>query len=208
MAYFRDITGRRFGRWIVLECVGRNKHKKPLWRVRCDCGNEATLNGSHHLLAGKSQSCGCLRIEAIQKHGLTSHPIYSVWEGMKYRCLNPKATGFSSYGGRGITVCEEWLDDPKAFITWSLNNGYASELQLDRIDNNGPYAPWNCRYVTRKINTNNRRQTRMVTVKGELLALTDAYEKYGVAPLECVRWRLRVGWDAERALLTPSRIHA
>ena len=90
-------------------------------------------------------------------HGLTKHPLYNKWKCMKWRCCNPKHTFFKDYGARGIQVCEQWLNDPKAFVEWSLTNGWQKGLQIDRINNDGNYEPSNCRFVPNRTNSQNRR---------------------------------------------------
>ena len=97
----------------------------------------------------------------IEKHKYTCrkriHRLYPVWTSMKQRCFNEKNKTYKYYGGRGITVCEEWLN-PSKFIDWCINNGWKEGLQIDRINNDGNYDPLNCRFVTRRTNINNRRK--------------------------------------------------
>ena len=90
------------------------------------------------------------------KHGLSSHPLYRVWAGMKARCYNKNSKIYEYYGRRGIKICNEWINNPTDFIFWGLKNGYKLGLDIDRINNNGDYTPDNCRFTTRKININNR----------------------------------------------------
>ena len=92
----------------------------------------------------------------IKKHGLTKHPLYCVWHNMKTRCYNPKRKAYKYYGGRGITVCDEWLFDFEAFYTWAINNGYKKGLQIDRENNDKNYNPENCRFITPRENVRNR----------------------------------------------------
>ena len=95
------------------------------------------------------------------KHGLTKHPLYKVWQDMKTRCYNNNNVNYKNYGGRGIIVCEEWLNDPKAFYDFALSHGWSKDLTIDRIDNNGNYEPNNCHFITRAENNRNQRKTKL-----------------------------------------------
>lgn len=155
-------TGQRYDMLVVEERVG-TKHGRTLWRFRCDCGNTVeripAFLGRHN-----RHSCGCLRSElmrgrpsAKRSHGMTETKLYVIWCSIKQRCYNPKATAYKNYGGRGIVMCDEWREDFAAFATWATANGRQQGLDIDRRDNDGPYSPDNCRFVTRAENMANRR---------------------------------------------------
>ncbi|MGZ3770074.1 MAG: hypothetical protein ACXVCP_00320 [Bdellovibrio sp.] len=124
------------------------------------------------------------------KHGLRGHPLYVVWASMKRRCLTPKNYGYKNYGGRGITICDSWMNDFKSFYDWSLSSGYESGLELDRIDVNGNYSPENCRFVTRSVQANNKRSNILYTENGETKTLKQWCEVKG---LEYTKIRGRIG---------------
>ena len=172
-----NLAGQKFGRLTVIERTGVLKNGSVLWRCQCDCGQMATATTAH-LKGGFVKSCGCLKREMaseVGKRSATHHGcsridtkqnrLYSVWKNMKYRCNNPKAKPYPSYGGRGIKVCPEWENSFDAFKTWAMEAGYDydapyGKLTLDRIDCNGNYCPENCRWVDMKAQADNRRSGR------------------------------------------------
>lgn len=146
-----DITGQKYGRLTVLS-YAYTKNKVAFWKCKCDCGNEKIVRGSH-LKNGSIKSCGCFRKEVTGKkatvHGKYGSRLYRIWKGIKGRCFNPSNSKYPIYGGRGITVCNEWLEY-EPFYEWAMKNGYKEDLTIERIDVNGNYEPSNCTWVTEK----------------------------------------------------------
>lgn len=172
----KDITGEKFQRLTAIKYVGKDKNGKSLWLCLCDCGNEviATLN---NLQRGNTKSCGCLNsektIERSTKHGKRGTRLYNIWSLMKNRCSCEKNPCYHNYGGRGISVCNEWQNDFEAFYDWAISNGYADDLTIDRIDNDGNYEPANCRWITNKQQSCNRRTNRFIAIDGETKTVTE-----------------------------------
>lgn len=157
-----DITGKRFGRLTVIEFDGKGNDGQARWKCVCDCGT-ITFSSSGNLRSGRMKSCGCLRREngvshakSMTKHGQHDTRLYRIWNTMKNRCQNPNVHNYEHYGGRGITVCEEWQDF-EPFYNWAMSNGYQAHLTLDRKDNFAGYSPDNCRWATMKEQQNNKR---------------------------------------------------
>ena len=255
---FIDLTGKRFGRWVVLKFIGKNKYKNAGWLCRCECGTEKVVDG-YSLRCGDSKSCGCLRSESKVKidmvgerygklvvekfmyfknhnsiwlcacdcgrkslvprgrlidgstrscgcskgefvstsktrHGMAGgvnnkrHPVYRLWSGMRERCNNEKNPAYKNYGGRGISVCQEW-GEFESFMSFCLANGWEHGLQIDRRDNNGNYCPENCRFVTRSVNSINTRKSKFWVIDGvKYESISVAAKKFSVTTGTIRNW--------------------
>lgn len=181
MPEFKDLTGKQFGKWIVVSQarnhVTKNGNTFTKWFCRCECGNEKEVF-ANSLLNGRSKSCGCdnHKHTIVCKNNFTTHGasktrLYKIWAGMHKRCENNNTSNYSDYGGRGITVCHEW-DDFVVFKDWALKNGYTDSLSIDRIDVNGCYCPDNCRWSTKREQANNRRNTKLYNAFGKTQPLS------------------------------------
>lgn len=197
-----DLTGQRFGRLVVVERAENSADGRARWLCRCDCGQSKTVLGEH-LKKGRTKSCGCAKSESsskrFKKHGGRNSKLYRIWSNMKDRCNNPDCKVYSDYGGRGIKVCKEWIDDFSAFQKWALANGYKEGLTIDRKDNDKGYSPDNCRWTDRKIQGNNKRNCRYITYKGQRKTVAEWSDITGI-PHDTLLYRLNHGWETERIL--------
>ena len=178
-----DMSGEVHGMLKVICRDGTTSYGKPLWKCKCECGNYYHTTRKH-LLDGSTYSCGCYRREFSRKehttHGKSKTRLYRIWTGMKDRCLNPKSRYWDRYGGSGITLCNEWIDDFESFRKWSLENGYEENLTIDRKDNSLGYSPENCRWATYETQENNRTNNVLYSVNGEILTLAQLSRKTGL----------------------------
>lgn len=165
--------GQKYGRLTVTDFV--HKGKKWYWECRCDCGN-TVITQAYLVRSGHTSSCGCWQkkraSEASLVHGQSHGRLYRIYNGMKSRCYNPNQDNYENYGGRGITICDEWLHSFGAFQEWAISNGYTDELSIDRVDNRKGYSPENCRWVTRQTQNENTRRNNLITIDGKTQSLS------------------------------------
>lgn len=200
-----DLIGQRFGRLTVV-CKNDERYdgRHTFWKCKCDCGNEIVVR-KDSLLNGHSKSCGCYLQERyrdghLKTHGMKNTRIYRTWRSMKDRCTNKNCSNYNRYGGRGITVCDEWKNDFKNFYNWAMENGYSDELTIDRMNVNGDYCPENCRWVSILEQNYNKRNNIIISVYGERLTIKEISEKYNI-PKTKVRKRYYAGIIDEERLL-------
>lgn len=196
MGKVKDISNERYGRLIVVSFAGIRKHR-AMWACKCDCGREVTV-ASDNLQSGTTQSCGCIRKEKHKethyKHGRTPKRLYNIWNGMRQRCEDRNHHKFRIYGGRGISVCDEWSGENGfiAFREWALTHGYSENLSIDRIDVNGNYEPQNCRWATAKEQALNTRFNKYYDGLGTSKRASEWAEYFGINRTTFYR-RLRRG---------------
>jgi hypothetical protein len=203
-----DITGRRFGKLTAIYELPREGGRGPRrWMCRCDCGRERSARPTY-LHSGTIRSCGCLLRETLlrrnQTHGKSGTPEYRAWCGMRERCRNPRLPAYRDYGGRGITVCPRW-ESFEAFLA-DMGPRPSPRHTLERINNDGPYAPRNCRWATRGEQCRNYRRNHHIEHQGRDMLLMAWAEEKGLR-LHTLIVRLRRGWSVEQALETPTLPH-
>jgi hypothetical protein len=202
-----SLAGQRFGRLVAVEVSPRkcSKSRTTFWVCRCDCGAERHVR-RYSLLCGETKSCGCLHREIARAagdrtrtHGRSKSSMYAIWDSMRQRCLNPKNGDYQNYGGRGITVCEQWA----SFECFVADMGERPDgMTLNRIDNDGPYSKENCEWATTKAQARNTRATRTLTMKGRSMPMVAWAEELGMS-YNTLSARLRRGWPVSVALTAP-----
>lgn len=198
MGKIKDIVGQRFGRLVVIGYA-----EKGHYNCICDCGNTRKVL-RQNLIKGRQISCGCYAKEInrhrMSTHGMTKTPLYRVWNSMKNRCKNPNVKCYSTYGARGLTVCDEWRNNFLAFYNWAIDNGWKQGLQIDRISNDDGYNPKNCRIVTQIENENNRRNNKIIEYKSKKYTITQLANEFGFNRNLIYKRIFMLGWDVEEAI--------
>ena len=183
-----DLIGLTFGRLTVISKAETRKtpngSRRTYWVCKCNCGNVKEIC-EYSLKRGLTVSCGCYRKEKSPlngiKHGMARSRLYNIWKHMKSRCYNPNIKNYKDYGGRGISICNEWVENFECFYTWAIKNGYSEELSIDRIDVNGNYSPSNCRWTDRVGQQNNKRNNRILEYGGEKMTMAQLSRKFGIS---------------------------
>ncbi len=202
-----QMSGRRFSRLLVLGASSkRTKSKNIHWKCACDCGNKTIVDG-HNLRIGHTRSCGCLIPESIvtacKTHGLINEPEYGIWSGMIQRCTNPNVNSFKYYGGRGIKVCDRWLN---SFENFYLDMGKRPSLKhtIDRKENAGDYEPSNCCWSTSIEQANNKRNNIHFDILGVSKSLSQWTREYGINYGTAWSRIKDLGWSPIDAVTRPS----
>ena len=179
-----DLTGKRFGRLLVLKREGIDKSKHSTWLCQCDCGNIKVISRP---CFRTTYSCGCLAKELLRnkvlKHNMYGTRLNRIWQRMKTRCNNFNDEHYKNYGGRGIRVCNEWNDSETGFMNfyaWAMQNGYRDDLTIDRIDVNGNYEPSNCRWITNLEQQNNKRTNHIIEYYGKKYTISQLSRLLGI----------------------------
>ena len=190
------MIGKRFGKLVVLEKSSRKQH----FACRCDCGNISVIFRGN-LTRGNSTSCGCTRKTADGLSG-TNRAEYYCWSGMLKRCHNKNDKSYKDYGGRGISVCEEWRNSFEQFLV-DMGKRPSSLHSIDRIQNDYGYNPSNCRWTTKDIQANNTRRNHYITYKNEILTIAQASDKYNVPRATLLNRINLLNWSVDDAIEKP-----
>lgn len=197
-----DLTGEKYGRLTVVKRVESSKSGKARWECKCSCGN-TTIAISTDLRTGNTQGCGCLRNERIatlnHSHGLAESDEYRIWSHMKGRCYQESDISYPRYGGRGIRVCDRWLNSFENFYA-DMGPRPIGDYSIDRREGNGNYEPGNCRWATRVEQNRNRSNTRLVSYSGTNVTIGELAEKSGLSYRLLYKRIVLLGWSVDRAL--------
>lgn len=201
-----DLTGQKFGRLTVIKRtdeIATNKSAK--WHCVCDCGNEC-IKSSTSLRKFPKSSCGCWKAEItsklFKKYDIKNRKLYEIWKGIKARCFNINSKDYHNYGGRGITLCNEWRDY-NVFQKWAIEHGYIEGLTIERIDVNGNYCKENCCWIENKFQAQNTRKVRRFIYKDKVYTIRQLSEKFNVNYYALKARLTQYGWDIERAINEP-----
>lgn len=205
MAKPLNLIGERFGRLVVKEQApntGSGRNQKRRWVCACDCGN-TIVTTTQNLRKGDTKSCGCYKhdstIKRLTVHGDSHSRLHNIWKTMRRRCNDTNYQDCKYYGGRGISVCDEWSNSFETFREWALSNGYASDLTIDRINSDGMYSPANCRWASMKVQSNNRRNNVICILNGVSHTLSEWADITNI-PYHTLYMRLYNGWTFEKAI--------
>jgi hypothetical protein len=193
---FIDRTGHKYGK-LTVTSFSHMENGRAVWNCVCDCGKQAIVRGNA-LQRKNTRSCGCL---FSTLNGKSKRSEYTIWRLMKYRCLDKGCDQYHNYGGRGITICKQWIDSYECFLS-DMGPRPSRQYTLDRIDNNGKYEPGNCRWATRKEQANNTSTNKWITFNGKTATVTQWADSIGLKA-SILHKRLSNKWPIDVAILTP-----
>ncbi len=210
-------VGDKINRLTIKEIYSKNigSQNKTYAKVECDCDAKTIFDTLlTNIVNEHTKSCGCLKVEIQRelarkrnyKHGKSSknNRLFRIWCGMKARCYIPSSTGYKNYGGRGVSICDEWRYDFLVFEKWAIENGYENSLTIERKNVNGNYEPDNCSWISKKQQSRNTRDSLWITAWGENKVLADwGIDDRCKIAVGMVCYRIHQGWKPETAISTP-----
>lgn len=198
-----DHAGIRYGRLVATSKAENSRSGRIRWNCTCDCGNSVVVQ-TNALVSGNTRSCGCIHDEvrktARKTHGMRKTSLYNIWNGIKIRCTNKNSAAYKDYGGRGITVCDRWLNSFENFFA-DMGDRPSAQHSIDRINNDLGYSPDNCRWATKGEQSRNTRKNIFLEHDGLLLCVSDWSSMYGICD-DTIIHRIRNGWSASGAITT------
>ncbi len=194
-----DLTGQKFGEWTVLKRSEKATSGNYKWLCRCSCGTEKDVDGNS-LRSGKSTKCRQCAVPH-NRTKYTGDSIQTTFSGMKARCYDGNHKSYDNYGGRGIKIYTEWLNDPTSFYNWAYENGYDAGMTIERIDSDEGYNPSNCKFIPLKEQSSNRRSNNYIDIGGQVKTLSEWCRIYKINR-NTVKSRIRRGMTPEEALKT------
>jgi hypothetical protein len=197
----KNISNQKYNRLTAIKFSHRNKYYREVWVFRCECGIEKLIE-LYPVKKGITKSCGCYNIGIITTHGQTYHPLFQTWINLKSRCYNENHKSYKYYGGRGITMSDEWKNSFFAFKN-DIGERPSKKHSIDRIDNYKGYFPDNCRWVTMSEQCRNKRKTVFFEYNGEKKNLNDICDDLKLSHNMVYNRINKLGWNLEKALITP-----
>lgn len=203
-----SLIGKTFTWLKPITLIKKDNTSQEFYICECKCGNIVTVS-RNKLVSGNTKSCGCYQRYRAKTdntvHGLYGTRLHRIYYGIKQRCYNQNNPEYKNYGGRGISMCEEWLSNFMNFYNWALENDYSDELTIDRINNDGNYEPGNCRWATRKQQSFNRSDNRYIECNGKIQTLVEWERETGISR-RVIAFRLdKFHWNVNDALFKPVR---
>lgn len=202
-----DITGQKFNMLTVLS-FSKRENGRSYWMCKCDCGNIVERN-SNSFKSNMTKSCGCLAMKACKivrkTHGLSKSRTYTIWQGMRNRCNDENYKNYNNYGGRGIRVCDRWMESFENFYEDMGNR--PNEMSLDRKDVNGNYCKENCKWSTSKEQNNNRRNNHYIEYKGEIKTIQQWADEFNLKYKTLYDRITKMKWTIEKSINHPMKKH-
>ena len=203
MSKFIDLTGQTFGYWKVIGLSSKGANKPSIWLCECTlCGKKQDVC-SYSLTKGLSTKCRSCATSLSKTKSYSNDPIKTIFMGMKQRCYNSNSISYCNYGAKGITICDEWLNNPTSFYEWAYSNGYIKGLTIERNDVTKGYSPTNCCFISKSEQSKNRTISNMITIDDETKCLSDWCKIYNITR-GAVRYRIKNGMSPEEAIKTPT----
>ena len=204
----KDHTGEVYGNTKVIDFSHIDNGGNAYWNCMCGQCKKIYTTSIHNLKRAKHPICEKCRLENARKshttHGKSDDRLFTIWMNMKARCYRKTSKDYPNYGGRGIKICDEWINNFQEFYDWAIKNGYSDELTIDRIDVNGNYEPDNCRWATREEQENNKRNSVYYEIDGVKHTISKWADLYNM-PKELVRTRVKRGMNIKKALTYPKQ---